>query len=325
MRVNDFISALVDSRVPHKLAPNGEVAIHCIRCRDNDYHMHVNTSVYKNGVTGWGYCYRNGCTSPLYWIAKTLKLDIKITEATREVSSFDQFASMIRSGLKGSAPVAEEQNKLKISDFHVVDGSTTFCGKKAKSYLLGRGFTEGQIRNYQLMYSDDGDYLGRIIVPFFEHGKLVYFQARSFMLSPGLKVVNPGRSEALRGKADFLFNFDQALEYSSVVICEGWASAMSAGYNAVAINGKSASELQLRKLAKHWPSFTIMLDAGTQRESITLAHNLLKLNPRADVAIVDLPFGDPNNHDFRSLTDLIGGADLVGIDSIIKRKLELGA
>jgi DNA primase len=189
---------------------------------------------------------------------------------------------------------------------------------KARKYLNARGFSDFQIDAYDLRYETTGRDGGRIVIPFKENGEIVYYQARSFMKHERLKILNPEQDE---GKSRFLFNFDQARDYTQVIICEGWASAMSAGPNAVAQSGIKPSERQLELLVSNWDDFVVMLDAGTVEESWWLAKALLHRKPKARVVITSLKAGDPNDHTFIELQQIIADAVTADFQTEMRARL----
>lgn len=110
-----------------------------------------------------------------------------------------------------------------------------------RNYLESRGFTQDQMTSYRLGRTKDDNY---VFVPFFENGAFVYWQCRAVN---GKEKINPGDSEAL-GKSFYVFNYDRAKTFNTVIICEGWADAMTIGPNAVSIQGKMLSDVQAQKL-----------------------------------------------------------------------------
>lgn len=310
MHRNDLILALQKARVRYANAPNGELAINCVVCKDTKSHMRVNVSAVKRGIKGWGYCYKNGCTVTLARIVSTLGLKVKVETQSRSLTAFDQFEALMYNmgDVVSSTPPVDTSRYLL--QYKKIVGNDEFRAKRALSYLKVRGFTESQIKAYKLMFSDTGDTSGRVIIPFFESGKLVYTQARLFAGNGNPKILNPPNGVFNGGKSEYLFNFDMASSYSRVVVCEGWASAITAGPNAVAIQGKVISQVQLRKLSSTWVEFVVMLDAGTELESQAVAQGLFYQNSQAVVRIVRLPDGDPNDYTFTQLQEFIAAADV---------------
>jgi hypothetical protein len=172
-------------------------------------------------------------------------------------------------------------------------GHTSVIGKRAITYLSLRGFDIRQLIRLGFGYCCEGPYDGRIIIPFYESGQLVYWQARDFTgrVDPKEKIKNP--SGGPHGKSDVLFNYDGVRMLPTVVLTESWGSSLAIGHQAFAINGKSLSEVQLYKiLAMRADTVVILLDAGTQAESWHMGRTISVHGKQ--VLVADLPEKDPN-------------------------------
>lgn len=95
--------------------------------------------------------------------------------------------------------------------------------KLAKRYLNERGIEEGDLG---FVYDPHGEfketYHNRIIIPFYEMGRLVYFIGRSFDESP-LRYKNPHGIDA----GDFVFQYDKLADQRDIFIFEGVFDALS--------------------------------------------------------------------------------------------------
>lgn len=111
-------------------------------------------------------------------------------------------------------------------------------GEEAIRYLQQRKINPSGLGYFP---RSDSDYGGRIFVPFYENGELVYFLARSYTGSE-LRYKNPpGLS------ADAVFNYDNIND--TIVIFEGAFDAMSLdNYPGTAILSNKLKEGQARKL-----------------------------------------------------------------------------
>ena len=99
------------------------------------------------------------------------------------------------------------------------------CIKQVWDYAHARGITEDNAKKWKLGGCHGGRYHGYLILPVYEHGKLMFWQARDAL----------SRSNLLRYKTPVghsgnitLWNIDVACKHSEVVICEGVFSAMRA-------------------------------------------------------------------------------------------------
>lgn len=162
-------------------------------------------------------------------------------------------------------------------------------------HLESRGFDPDKVAaDYRLMAPSPETFKNpRVILPIYENGAAVFYQARS--LDQGQpKYLNP-RKEALQGKANYVFNLDRVDPASEVLICEGIFSAIAAGPQAVAVLGKTISLTQLFKLlSRGVDRATILFDPGAELQAFE-ASNLLR--GALDVKVAFLESGDPNEVD----------------------------
>jgi len=186
-------------------------------------------------------------------------------------------------------------------------------GHKAYVYLKGRGLNADDMDRYSIGYCAEGKYANRIIMPDFEEGKLIYWQARSFLPEPKSyvskktyrKVLNPSltkeqvnRGEIAVEKSEVISNIDLIKEHGIAVICEGRMDGYSLGDMGACIHGKHMSDTQFLKLATNQDKIDrviIMLDSDAMRSAIMCASRLDKHFP-GRVSMCHLPEGqDPNS------------------------------
>lgn len=190
--------------------------------------------------------------------------------------------------VEGEAPAAAMPQHY----FTLEEGQSLPDGRKALQYLLNRGFQKSVLFDLQFGFCVDGKYGGRIIVPFWENNKIVYWQARDFTNTQKPKILNPYSEHCKLGKSDVLFNYDKLKRLEVVVICESWGSALAVGTHATGINGKHLSSVQLRKLLQLPASlFIVLLDAGAEVQASAIAKTL---SESRKVLVATLPYGDPN-------------------------------
>jgi DNA primase len=175
------------------------------------------------------------------------------------------------------------------------DGQSSVQGKKALAYLLGRGFKKEVLYEMQFGYCATGFYSGRIIIPTFIDGRLVYWQARDYTgrKSAKDKILNPRSGLVGNGKSEVLFNYDTARQYDCVIVVESWGSCLSVGPYGTAVNGKHISQQQLRLLGRmEAKRFIVLFDYGVGAMSGWDAAEALNAIKPTSVAL--LPWGDPN-------------------------------
>ena len=101
-------------------------------------------------------------------------------------------------------------------------------------------------------------------------------------------------------KTSVIWNFEQAMGYTQVVICEGIFSTYAVGPHAVAILGKNAPKSVIYRLLSMEPDeFVICLDSDAKADAYRLARSL---SDEATVRVCNLPKGDPESCGRKILT-----------------------
>lgn len=181
-------------------------------------------------------------------------------------------------------------------------------------YLAKRGLTLEDAIHYNLHFATEGKYANRLIFPVYENRKLMYWQARAmYDEAPAgmryIKVLNPPKEPGAPGSKDVVFNLDLACEFEKVVITEGPIDAIKAGPEAVATFGKTISPVQVSKLIKAGAKeFVLMWDADAYKDAQEAAKWLASFLP---TYLVNLPTGDPGQHERQYLSQLIHSAPRV--------------
>lgn len=182
----------------------------------------------------------------------------------------------------------------------------------ANVYLRNRGFDPdylGRKLNVSCVLDALPDLqpaLGRILIPFYMHGKAVGWTARSignrigepkYWTMPGMK------------KSQILYNYDMAKQFQTVCICEGPTDVWRVGPSAVALSGKTMSEHQKQLTAATWGNGTaiVLLDGDAQEDGRRVYDALAGLVQRR--VLVNLPDGkDPGDFTQEQLQEVIAGA-----------------
>lgn len=116
-------------------------------------------------------------------------------------------------------------------------------------YLEKRGIPWEYARDHEWGYCTVGFYANRIIVPTFMNSVLVYWQARATWEDDSKdfrKVLNPTQASS----KPILYQYDDAKEFSHIIIVEGFTDAVKVGPDAVATNGKRLHGKQVEWLSK---------------------------------------------------------------------------
>lgn len=204
--------------------------------------------LYVNCDTGKWYDFHEGIggTFPLF-VAQYLEIPYNdacklldsdfTTVITKDIDIRDIIAA-----INQEQPDEVEEEEIEPLDVHPImfDEADELDddGEEAIRYLQQRKINPSGLGYFP---RSDSDYGGRIFVPFYENGELVYFLARSYTGSE-LRYKNPpGLS------ADAVFNYDNIND--TIVIFEGAFDAMSLdNYPGTAILSNKLKEGQARKL-----------------------------------------------------------------------------
>lgn len=279
---------------------NEYLASECWHCGGKD-------KLYFNAQKLIGYCQKCSTVVDLKALAKEsgsgndLKSILETLEGLQRESEVADlgFKDAVLQRLSSLAVEEYEQSDLSEVKFPdefrtLEEGCESIQGKKALSYLEGRGFKRKTLFGHGFGFCATGYYGGRIIIPFWENGHLVYWQARDFTgkQPASAKILNPPKWQVPHGKSDVLFNYDRVKNLDLVIVCESWGSALATGHYATALNGKSMSVQQLAKLkACKCNGFIVLLDHGAEDKAWSIAE---ALSATRYTSVATLPYGDPN-------------------------------
>lgn len=158
--------------------------------------------------------------------------------------------------------------------------------KLVEHTLKKRGFTINRLMSKGIGYCSTGKYAGRIIIPYYQQGRLIYFNARKF-IDLGEKFKNPSEEEVGIGKSQIIYNHDALYVYNTVWLFESAFNAITLGDNATATGGKSLSQWQKNKyITSPCKNIIIGLDDDGQKEAYKLG---MELAPHKRVKVLRFP------------------------------------
>lgn len=172
--------------------------------------------------------------------------------------------------------------------FRILNLGQSQVAKSIRGYVKSRGFSIEELCKHGVGYATKEPFFGYLIIPFYYHGQLRYYNARK-VIGNGPRYNNPNKDITGLGKEFIIFNYDALEMYRSVFICEGALNALTIGDRAIATMGKAISQYQVNELLKSsCQRFIILLDPDAKRYAINLA---LKLVAYKKVKVVFLPDG----------------------------------
>ena len=176
--------------------------------------------------------------------------------------------------------------------FRLVSQGSNQLAKSVRGYLRKRGFSSEYLSKAGVGYCTKGSFFGYLIIPFYYHGQLRYYNAR-LVYGRGPRYNNPTTDITGIGKEFIIYNHDALQLYNSIFVCEGALNALTLGERAIATMGKAVSAYQINELIKSpVERFILLLDPDAKLAAINLA---LKLVAYKKVKVVFLPDGKDVN------------------------------
>ena len=268
---------------------------------DSKYKLHI--SLHKQTC----HCFRCGYSAT--WVrlvidATGLPYYRAVGElyAAPSVKKFDD----IRGAIDGTALVKRVQPEVTFPfNYRLLYSSTqpSQLVTAARHYMLKRGLGINHWERYSLGVSED---IGlRVIIPVEKD----YWQARAIFPFMEPKYLNP-KSDS----ADYIFNPSALTLYNEVVVCEGAFSAMSVGWNAIALLGKGTAAKVDRIARSPVSNIIVALDSDARREAVDLASTFKRAGK--NVTIWKYTEGDPADSEPASVVSY-------NFQSEVRERLEL--
>lgn len=199
-----------------------------------------------------------------------------------------------------------EDKPVKVSE------SKGIFGDMVKKYLKDRKISDDYINKMMYVFNEDSRYDKRVIIPYFENERFVYFQARSLEKDAALRYINPIGADT----KEFVFNIDNIND--ELIICEGVFDAMSMDEQvATCMCSGDLGKKQIEKIVKKKPSYIIYARDNDETGERTLEKNIKNLilygytNP---IYLFDVPSNVKDLNEMKVKT---------GKNFILKRECEL--
>lgn len=306
MKTTDFkiVRYLEKKKFEIKGASSGrEIRIHCPFCpelkRGEDTKGKLHIHVEKDKKFGLWNCFRCGETGNLLGLIMRLEKSgfMGAMEVVQGGQARKDLTKLI-SGLDGG----REVTKLKpLQELDFPEGYEPL--EKNIKYLVKRRISLKKIIEHKIGICRSGPYRNRVVLPMFMEGKLYFWQCRATSRFQVPKVLGAEVPQSRR----VLFNLDKARKHDTIVICEGFFSALRAGPNAVSTQGKAMSDDQLTLLLKANPKRIVLFwDADAHSEIRQYAQ---MLGDFFDVRCVFLREGDPDDRTEEECQELIENAE----------------
>jgi DNA primase len=285
----NLISLLSQILGDYKEFGKGEVYFTCPFCHNHKRKFAVN--VLKNAFHCW-HCGARGRS--LITLFKKLDVSPSQLKELRSLLSDDQIKNYIEEETNTDLYLPPGYKPLWISSHNI-------HYLNALKYLKNRGIAGYDIIRYQMGYTMDGPYSGRIIIPSFDaNNKLNYFLARSFY-ETNLKYKNPPVSKNV-------IVFENQINWKMpLVLCEGVFDAIAIRRNAVPLLGKFVPKKLLKMMIKNQvKEVYVALDDDAITEAREIEQNLSQYG--IDVKLVNLDKKDPSELGFTDTWECIKNA-----------------
>jgi hypothetical protein len=150
----------------------------------------------------------------------------------------------VDTGSKTVVTIPTKEVPLPTSSVLVSSGSTPWC-ELAENYLANRSLSSKEFDYY---VTSETSYVGRLLIPYFFRGKIVYWQGRSL----DDEVISPRYKNPTVDKDNIFFNMDELYRYTDepMFVTEGPLDALSIGRNAVALAGSTLTDFKLQELKR---------------------------------------------------------------------------
>jgi len=284
--MSSSLSKIILSKLSNKpIHPSqrGEVKLLCPKCKHLDHNG--NPTLNFNVNKGVGRCVY--CTKTYSTISLAKEVSVESKKLKKAFKNVEKEAT------------DDPPKEIKKVDWVRISYSRLFLARRARSYLINRGMSAKLIKEYSLGVCYNGRNAGRVFIPVFMYGKLVYYQSRAMIDKKGIvKYLNPVKSDGMLGKSDVVAYLDEYVKGKTIIMTEGLFSAIGAkeatGLRTIAILGKTLSDHQRALIAQAKPrAVVVMLDPDTDRSVRQNAVNALRSWGIPSTS-VDLPDGkDP--------------------------------
>ena len=236
----------------------------CPSCGKSDK-FGIHLGMYRSNCFVCGYHER-----PLHVVAHIE--DINISQVLVMLKAFE--------GLEYIEPPVKELEQVTVElplGFRLLGQGDDTVATAIRNYIKNkRGLDPSTLAHKGFGYCIDGPLFGYLIAPYYNNGKLVYYQGRR-VLGSGAKFENPNVEDIGRGKTTLIYNQDALYYYEHVYAVESVFNAETVGDNGISFGGKKLSNWQISAIVSSpIERVTIILDPDAYREALELAMQLVQ-------------------------------------------------
>lgn len=211
--------------------------------------------LYVNIKKGVGHDFIGGRGYTAFYLIK----ELEGFETNRETEKFILDCLRFRVNVKDRLFKKESKKEELPPITHEIplpDGSISILSsdpvaQECLQYMLNRGLSRKDCEKYHLHVGTKEKYRWRIIIPFIENGKMLWYQGRSIKPVVNPKYLNPKGVD----KKMLVFNIDNVENLA--LVTEGPIDAMMV--NGVALGGSRASDWQVNKIISKKPDGIVVI------------------------------------------------------------------
>ena len=222
-----------------KNVSSGWINIKCPFCNDRSNHL----GIKLNNL--------NRCSCWKCGDKKLLDIVVEIKSCTIEEAKRITKDLISSNTLQHHKDIVHEEIKLakKIS---LPKHCSNVFPKLHLDYLLGRNFNARKIiRKYSLKACYmDGEYKYRIIIPIYEHGKLICFTSRDVTNKQKLKYKTAPKGKSIVDPREVIYNIDSVNEYCDAALVEGPTDVWRFGDGAICFLGVNITPQRILKIGE---------------------------------------------------------------------------
>ena len=296
--VKDFVT----SEFPeNRLTTTGEY------CVNSFFEEDKKRKLYINAETGVFICFKSGISGSFLKLVREYAGLNTVNEALEYLVQNYSFKFDKTEEIK----TIKEEDRQVLVDFMTKDRPVFFkdptklgsFGKKAYSYLLNRKLEEEYYPQLGYVFNQNSKYNERVIIPFYENGKIVYFITRAIDPNNPIRYFNASGLDSKQ----YVFNIDKINE--EVVIAEGSFDAMSITTDqaATALLSADIGLTQLEKIFKKKPKSLIYVPDHDETGRKKMDSNIKKILTYCpytglEIYIFDVPNGCKDLNDMKIKT-----------------------
>lgn len=239
---------------------HGQITYNCKECDDGKNKGNLEVNYIKHVWKCWSCCDINDTYGSLHKL-----IDRYGTKKHKKIYK------LLQPEVQDVKQKAKPKIKLPQSFVLFKDSSSVYpVRQQAYNYLKSRGITDEIIDKYSIGFCDNGEYMGRIIIPSYDsEGQLNYFIARSWNPKTKSKYKNPKFE-----KDKIIFNESLINWNENITLVEGAFDAVFVP-NSIAMLGKHLSELLFQTLYKKAKKNIIIATDGDAFEDGVKIYNEL--------------------------------------------------